>query len=661
MARTALARFTDDRRAELAGAYARLFADALPDDVEDERNRTARLRKIASWAIGLFQLLAEYLNDPTDARVFEYQKTLIHSGDLASLGVPELVRSCLLVNRTFQIVWQDVPGPRPTSEDIERIRQAAEDLVVAASSFFDEKLRQNDRFVDGLFEGADLIFMMLDTGGRIARVNDLVATLFGRPREELIGRGLAGFVVEDDLPLVTRSVGLVLSGTPRIFEMRVRASGEQTRILHVFLTPLTETGQIVGMRLVAQDVTKQKTLQDALRRSEEKFHALLEHSPSPILIVRTEDGSLIEINRRGAEVVGIDEGQVRSASLLDVFEKESARAAIDLLQAAIHYGTAEAAGLGLRTGHESWTRVNVSASAIEYGADRVVQLVLSEAPPDDATPSPRDPEESEREVRRLRDDAVRAALDLALAKLERDARCWMFRQLEMSRDGEIDNVSVTSTGRHGPFLDFASMLRNSERPPIGVAHTLDLLERFDARRSTPEGTVDLASALECLVALLRDVYGRRIVFHLRQGELFRVADNDDRIVPAVSAVVLAAVEATREGDISIRAETNGGLNVIQIMDTGEQIPHEGVDIGRVAGNPTLGGRRPWDLYRDALCAMESAGGGLQVRPDRLGGARVTLTIPGARWDDVREPARHTLMVLPVAESSAAAPDDSQES
>ncbi|MCC6159134.1 MAG: PAS domain S-box protein [Deltaproteobacteria bacterium] len=637
MAKTALARFTDDRRAELAGSFARLFADAFPDEIEDERNRTARLRKIAAWAIGLFQLLAENLNNPNDTRVFEYQKTLIHSGDLASFGVPDLVKSCLLINRTFQIVWQDVPGPRPASDDTERIRQAVEELVLSAAGFFDEKLRQNDRFVDGLFEGADLIFMMLDTGGRIARVNDLVATLFGKPREELISRGLAGFVHEDDLPLVTRSVGLVLAGTPRIFEMRVRGAGEQTRILHVFLTPLTETGQIVGMRLVAQDVTKQKTLQDALRRSEEKFHALLEHSPSPILIVRTEDGSLIEINRRGAEVVGIDEGQVRAASLLDVFQKDSGRAAIELLQAAIHYGTAEASGLGLRTGQQSWTRVNVSASAIEYGADRVVQLVLSESPPDVESVPHHDPEEAEREVRRLRDDAVRAALDLALARLERDARHWMHAQFRADSEA------------------------NAEPRASRVGQVLDLLERLEFRRTNRDGLVDLAGGLEDLVALLREIYGRRIVFHLRQSELFRVADNYDRVLPAVSAVILAAVEATRSGDIYVRGEMNGGLNIIQVMDTGEQIPHEGVEIGRVAGNPAIGGRRHWDLYRDALCAMENAGGGLQIRPDRLGGARVTLTIPGARWDEVSEPAPHTLMVLPDMELPAVATDDSRDS
>ncbi len=633
MAKTALARFTDDRRAELAGSYARLFAEAFPDEVEDERNRTARLRKIASWAIGLFQLLAEYLNDPNDARVFEYQKTLIHSGDLASLGVPGLVRSFLLINRTFQIVWQDVPGPRPTSDDTDRIRQTVEDLVLSASGFFDEKLRQNDRFVDRLFEGADLIFMMLDTGGRIARVNDLVTTLFAKSREELLGRGLAGLVHDDDLPLVTRSVGLVLAGTPRIFEMRVRVAAEQTRILHAFLTPLTETGQIVGMRLVAQDVTKQKSLQDALRRSEEKFHALLEHSPSPILIVRTEDGSLIEVNRRGVEVVGIDEGQVRAASLLDVFEKDSARAAIDLLQAAIHYGTAEATGLRLRSGIEAWRRVNVSASAIEYGADRVVQLVLAEAPSDDDTPSEHDPEAIEREIRRLRDDAVRAALNLALARLERDARRWIHAQFRT--DTESDHDARTAR----------------------IGQTLDLLERFEFRRTTRDGLVDLAGGLEDLVALLRDVYGRRIVFHLRQSELFRVADNYDRVLPAVTAVILAAVESTRSGDVYIRAETNGGLNVIQIMDTGEQIPHEGVELGRVAGDLVARGRRPWDLYRDALCAMENAGGGLQIRSDRLGGARVTLTIPGARWDEVSEPAPHTLMVLPETPEAATGADD----
>ncbi|MCL4235221.1 MAG: PAS domain S-box protein, partial [Deltaproteobacteria bacterium] len=414
-------------------------------------------------------------------------------------------------------------------------------------------------------------------------------------------------------------------------------AGDQTKILHVFLTPLTETGQIVGMRLVAQDVTKQKTLQDALKRSEEKFHALLEHSPSPILIVRTEDGSLLEINRRGAEVVGIDEGRVRAASLLDVFEKNSARAAIDVLQAAIHHGTAETTGLGLRTGHESWSRVNVSASAIEYGADRVVQLVLSEAPPDDESLPDRDPDEDAREVRRLRDDAVRAALDLAWAKMERDARHWMHGQFRT--DPEANDEGRTSR----------------------VGYVLDLLERFEFRRANREGPVDLAGGLEDLVAILREVYGSRIVFHLRQSELYRVADNFDRVLPAVSAVILAAVQATRSGDVYVRAETNGGLNVIQVMDTGEQIPHEGVDVGRVAGNPAFGGRRPWDLYRDALCAMENAGGGLQVRSDRLGGARVTLTIPGARWDEVTEPAPHTLMVLPDCEPPAVTPDESRDS
>lgn len=124
----------------------------------------------------------------------------------------------------------------------------------------------------------DCIFIK-DRGLKYARVNPAMATLFGRPADDFVGKTDADIFGTEKAAYTKRLETRVLDGEPIHSEFDARTEDRRLTLL-VRETPLLdEEGQIIGLCGTARDITHRRQTDEAKSESEEQLQMLFEEAP----------------------------------------------------------------------------------------------------------------------------------------------------------------------------------------------------------------------------------------------------------------------------------------------------------------------------------------------------------------------------------------------
>lgn len=77
-------------------------------------------------------------------------------------------------------------------------------------------------------------------------------------------------------------------------------------------------GEITGGIAILEDITDRSRAEEALRQSEDKFSKAFHISPDAVLIVRTEDGQVLEVNEGFENITGYTAAEVLGKSLVEL-------------------------------------------------------------------------------------------------------------------------------------------------------------------------------------------------------------------------------------------------------------------------------------------------------------------------------------------------------
>jgi len=218
---------------------------------------------------------------------------------------------------------------RVAISDITDIRQA------------EEALRKERDFANSIVGMAQAIILILDTGGHIVYFNHYLEEIAGYILEEVKGKDWFKTFLPSHTRETTRSLfrkaigGIKTRGNVNDI---ITKDGRERLIEWYDTTIKGADGNIEGLLAIGQDVTDKKKAEEALRKSEEKFHNVFDWANDAILLhTLTTDkapGRFIDVNLVACRMLGYNRKELLAMGPPDIVPPEFHPQLVDIIQQA---------------------------------------------------------------------------------------------------------------------------------------------------------------------------------------------------------------------------------------------------------------------------------------------------------------------------------------
>lgn len=256
-------------------------------------------------------------------------------------------------------------------------------FVVLTTDITDRKraedaLRESeDRYRDLVEHSQDLICTH-DLHGRLLSVNQLPTRILGYTKEELLGKPMREFLLEEAKPHFDEYLTRIKNeGSAHGILVVLTKSGKQ-RLWEYSNTLRTEGVSEPVVRGIAHDVTEQKLAERALRLSEEKFAKAFQASPYAIIISTIEEGRLIDVNDSFVRIMGFSREEVigRTSFELSLWTNPADR--IELIKELDETGRVNSRQIIFQTRDARPLVVNLSSETIVVGGRKCLMSVCED-------------------------------------------------------------------------------------------------------------------------------------------------------------------------------------------------------------------------------------------------------------------------------------------
>lgn len=150
---------------------------------------------------------------------------------------------------------------------------------ITERSQMEEALRRSEEKYRTIMNEMQDNYLEVDLAGNYTYVNDALCQGLGYTMDEIIGRGYKFSVTSDYAEKIYTAFNQVYqTGQPiKNFNYEYACKDGSTGIGELSIFPVrNEKGEIIGFRAVSRDVTERVRMEEALRKSEEKYRTILE-------------------------------------------------------------------------------------------------------------------------------------------------------------------------------------------------------------------------------------------------------------------------------------------------------------------------------------------------------------------------------------------------
>ncbi|CEG23634.1 Cyclic di-GMP phosphodiesterase Gmr [Planococcus massiliensis] len=197
----------------------------------------------------------------------------------------------------------------------------------------------------------DGVFSM-DHEGRLLNVNEAILDLIGYTKEELIGTSFQPLVAPPYLTDAIEHFNQALLGFTQNYELQcIRKDGEWID-LHITNLPIKTDGEINGVYGIAKNIKKEKEALQLMEENEEKYRSLFENNLDAVFEIAL-DGSFKNVNKRGEELTGYTENELRKIPFTELIAENISRV-IDVFELAKQGNPLQAEQKLLDKGHNEF-------------------------------------------------------------------------------------------------------------------------------------------------------------------------------------------------------------------------------------------------------------------------------------------------------------------
>ncbi|WP_203333577.1 PAS domain S-box protein [Planococcus beigongshangi] len=173
-----------------------------------------------------------------------------------------------------------------------------EDLLKTQREMEIERLR-----LRSLIENNANAVFEFDQEKKFTRINKMVAESTGYSEEELIGQSILFVVTENCMKETVANFDKSLAGHALDFETTIWTKTQQLATFQLNTVPIIVEGAVIGIYVIAKEITEQKEMEQRLLESEQRYKALFENHPHGILTFDRE-GELLSINAGAENILG---------------------------------------------------------------------------------------------------------------------------------------------------------------------------------------------------------------------------------------------------------------------------------------------------------------------------------------------------------------------
>jgi len=212
------------------------------------------------------------------------------------------------------------------ADDGTPIRMVGCHVDITQQKLAEEQLRESKDFAENLIRTANALVVVLDENGQIRIFNKSAEEITGYTFEELRGKNWFEILVpRERYPEVWEIFERLKEGElAKNFENPILTKAGEERFIVWQNNELMENGEIRGSVSFGIDVTEKRLAEAKIKENEEKFMALFEQSPYPVVLVDGKSGNIIEFNEKAHETLGYtrDEFKKLRISEIDILESE---------------------------------------------------------------------------------------------------------------------------------------------------------------------------------------------------------------------------------------------------------------------------------------------------------------------------------------------------
>lgn len=167
----------------------------------------------------------------------------------------------------------------------------------------EERIKQQQKYFEGIFEFSPLAMVIADRYGRILRINPEFERLFGWKEDEVRGVFLDDIIIEPERKEEAISITKKVAEGESIIVEGIRLKKDKTPVFVTIIGhPIVVNDEVIAQMGIYRDITEKKRMEEALIESEEKFRILAEKSLVGIYLF--QDGVFKYVNPKFEEIFG---------------------------------------------------------------------------------------------------------------------------------------------------------------------------------------------------------------------------------------------------------------------------------------------------------------------------------------------------------------------